>query len=69
MNTSTEHILLCNQSEPLADTSGRIVDLMNENATTRPSCSRLGDNITVHLEIIRTLNSDSVRKDLSNHFV
>ena len=32
MNISTEHILQCNQSEPLADTSGRIVDLMNENA-------------------------------------
>ena len=32
MNTSTEHILQCNQSEPLADARGRIVDLMNENA-------------------------------------
>ena len=32
MNTSTEHILHCNQSEPLADASGRLVDLMNENA-------------------------------------
>ena len=31
MNTSTEHILQCNQSEQLADASGRIVDLMNEN--------------------------------------
>ena len=31
MYISTEHILQCNQSEPLADTSGRIVDLMNEN--------------------------------------
>ena len=31
MNTSTEHILQCNQSEPLADASGRIVDLMNKN--------------------------------------
>ena len=30
MNTSTEHILQCNESEPLADTSGRIVDLMND---------------------------------------
>ena len=26
MNTSTEHILQCNQSEPLAEASGRIVD-------------------------------------------
>ena len=34
MNTSTEHILQCNQSDPLADASGRIVDLMNENALT-----------------------------------
>ena len=34
MNTSTEHILQCNQSEPLADASGRIVDLMNENSPT-----------------------------------
>ena len=32
MNISTEQILQCNQSEPLADASGRrIVDLMNEN--------------------------------------
>ena len=29
---STEHIPQCNQSEPLADASGMIVDLMNENA-------------------------------------
>ena len=40
MNTSTEHILQCNQSEPLADASGRIVDLMNEYvydpANTKP---------------------------------
>ena len=27
----SEHILQCNQSEPLADASGRKVDLMNEN--------------------------------------
>ena len=33
MNISTEHILQCNQSEPLADASGRIVGLMNENVT------------------------------------
>ena len=31
MNISTEHFLQCNESEPLADASGRIVDLMNEN--------------------------------------
>ena len=31
MNTSEEHILQCNQSEPIADASGRIVDMMNEN--------------------------------------
>ena len=31
MNISTEHVLQCNQSEPLADANGRIVDLMNEN--------------------------------------
>ena len=31
MNIPTEHILQCNQSEPLADAIGRIVDLMNEN--------------------------------------
>ena len=30
MNTSTKHILQCNQSGPLADASGRIVDMMNE---------------------------------------
>ena len=33
MNTSAEHIRQCNQSELLADASGRIADLMNENAT------------------------------------
>ena len=32
MNTSTEHILQCNQSDPLVDASVRIVDLMYENA-------------------------------------
>ena len=37
MNTSTEHILQCNQSEPLADASGRIVDLMNENGSNADS--------------------------------
>ena len=31
MNTSIEPILQCNQSEPLADVSRRIVDLMNKN--------------------------------------
>ena len=40
MNTSTEHILQCNQSEQLADASGRVVDLMNENA-----CGQAGDYI------------------------
>ena len=34
MNISTEHISQCNQSEPLADASGKIVDLMNENDFT-----------------------------------
>ena len=34
MNISTGHILQCNQSEPLADASGRIVDLMSENGMT-----------------------------------
>ena len=27
----TEHILQCNQSEPQANASGRIVDMINEN--------------------------------------
>ena len=31
MNISTEHISQCNQSEPLTDASGKMVDLMNEN--------------------------------------
>ena len=31
MNISTQHILQCKLSEPLADASGRKVDLMNEN--------------------------------------
>ena len=34
MSISTEHILQCNQSEPLADASGMIVDVMNENDPT-----------------------------------
>ena len=34
INISTEQISQCNQSEPLADASGRMVDLMNENAVT-----------------------------------
>ena len=34
MNISTEHISQCNQSEPLADARGKMVDLMNENALT-----------------------------------
>ena len=38
MNISTERISQCNQSEPLADASGRIVDLMNENAEHPMSC-------------------------------
>ena len=33
MNISTENISQCNQSESLADASGRIVDLMDENGT------------------------------------
>ena len=31
MNICTEHISQCNQSEPLGDASGKMVDLMNEN--------------------------------------
>ena len=34
MNTSTEHIPQCNQSERLADASGKIVGLMNQNGHT-----------------------------------
>ena len=33
MKIATEHILQCNQSEPLADAGGSIVDLMNENVS------------------------------------
>ena len=32
MKISTEDIVQCNQSKPLADASGGIVDLMKENA-------------------------------------
>ena len=35
MNRSTEHILQCKQSEPPADASGRIVDLINENGPSK----------------------------------
>ena len=31
INISTQHIIQCNQSEPLADASRMIVDLINEN--------------------------------------
>ena len=41
MNTSTEHILQCNQSEPLADASEWIVDLMNENGAVQESQTEL----------------------------
>ena len=41
MNISTEHILQSNQSEPLADASGRIVDLMNENEWAHAACENL----------------------------
>ena len=41
MNTSTEHILQCNQSEPLADASGRIVYFMNENGVVHALQSSL----------------------------
>ena len=34
MNISTELISQCNQSEPLADASGKMVDLMNNNGIT-----------------------------------
>ena len=47
MNTSTEHILQGNQSEPLADASGRIVDLMNENW-----CDRAVDHSLVRYVIL-----------------
>ena len=48
MNTSTEHILQCNQSEPLADASGRIVDLMNENDLWRVE-GRINQYVVVNL--------------------
>ena len=32
MNISTEHISQCNQSESIADASGKMVNLMNEKA-------------------------------------
>ena len=37
MNTSTEHMLVCNRSVPLADDSERIVDLMIVNEFTYDS--------------------------------
>ena len=37
MNISTEDILQCNQSEPSADASGKMVDLMNENESATMS--------------------------------
>ena len=40
MNISTKHILKCNQSELLADASGRIVDLMNENSVRQARATR-----------------------------
>ena len=58
MNTSTKHILQCNQSEPLADASGRIVDLMYENA-----CGQSGDYIRsgVPQESIISLTSFTIK--------
>ena len=42
MNTSTEQIPHCNKSDPLADTSGRLVDLMHENEAYHDIWSVLG---------------------------
>ena len=39
MNTSTEHILQCNQSEPQAGASGSRVDLINENVRIHAGAS------------------------------
>ena len=56
MNTSTEHILQCNQSEPLADASGRIVDLVNMNGVlSRPT------SVAAYLQW-RTFSTQELRK-------
>ena len=52
MNTSTEHILQCNQSEPLADASGRIVDLMNENVLDWSDANQMPSLGSVRVKIV-----------------
>ena len=57
MNTSTEHILQCNQSEPLADASGRRVDLMNENGVFHAAFEISHTIIVSPFQRINTLKS------------
>ena len=52
MNTSTEHILQYNQSEPLPDASGRIVDVINENGLA-PGGEQDGPQTRVTLNVNR----------------
>ena len=58
MNTSTDHILQCNQSEPLADASGSIVDLMNEN--TPDELLQHWTNVSKHLGYTRCPCRDDI---------
>ena len=60
MNTSTEHMPLCNESEPLADASRRIVDLMKENGYCLAVCLSAAktfssENRLMHLDIRRNV--------------
>ena len=72
MNTSTEHFLQCNQSEPLADASGRIVDLVNENGVQRAHIdyTRIHINpfsagtVFIHQNLILTYKNDPTLTEL-----
>ena len=52
MNISTEHILQCNQTEPLSTSVRRIVDLMNENASERMTWLRITLPRTCHTDTV-----------------
>ena len=65
MNTSTEYILQCNQSEPQADASGRMVDLMNENEAHLASHLTRWYALKV-LNLFKTLNDHQRSSAINN---
>ena len=74
MNTSTEHFLQSNQSEPLADASGRIVDPKNENGaglschqSKEHSLSIFRDQSCWPVQMVVQLGGTRMLPDLAQH--